>query len=391
MATTISLSFDKYQAKDISSALTNHYGKKRMVSNHSNSKIDVTRSWRNITFQEPGSSLRERALARIAEEKERNPKLRVKSDSNVMVGVTVNIGGDIRDEPVEKHVEFLQEAYKYIVDRFGGEDAENILCAEIHMDETAPHLHVNFVPIFNDKERSRLTVQPIFGGKQKLSNEHVVIRDHMNEIANGRWLCEAKYEDEPESMPAEEYKKFMDLVDRKVDEKVLEVTHELRDRAIKLVGREKVAETMLADADKAAEEARLRQAWMAEQAERLNAYGNALLKKEEELKEKEEELKERETLLELAQRALHDLASSVNEFGHRFVKSLRGALNRTREDEVLAKGVEFTEKVVEPTREVTAQPVLDPATLIDDLEQPIIDANDLISDLKVYQPSALER
>ena len=104
-------------------------------------------------------------------------------------------------------------------------------------------------------------------------------------------------------------------------------------------------------------------------------------------------LKERETLLESATRALSDFKRKVGEFTQNVRNALEGALNRKSEDDkqkILSIDAKFDEKVIEPTRELITEDV-DPATLLEGLEQPIIDANDLISDLEVYQPSALER
>ena len=65
--------------------------------------------------------------------------------------------------------------------------------AEIHLDETNPHLHFNFVPIFEINGSTRLNSDPVMKRDNKKA-EHVAIRNHMNGISDGRWLFERKKE-----------------------------------------------------------------------------------------------------------------------------------------------------------------------------------------------------
>lgn len=193
MSSTISLHFDNYTKQAVTTALTRHYGKERAKRNHSNQSIDTSKTHRNIIFVEAEEGMRQKALNRIAVEKERNPKLRIRKDSKILITTSVNIGGDLARESEEKKLEFLLEAYAYLRDRFGGEDGENIVNAEIHLDETNPHLHFNFVPIFEINGSTRLNSDPVMKRDNKKA-EHVAIRNHMNGISDGRWLFERKKE-----------------------------------------------------------------------------------------------------------------------------------------------------------------------------------------------------
>lgn len=415
MATTISLNFEKYQKKDVTRALENHYGKKRGERNHSNKEIDVSQSWRNIIFVECEGGLRQKALARIAEEKERNPKLRVRKDSNIMITASVNIGGDLGNASEDEKLEFLNEAYTYLVDRFGGKDGENILSAEIHMDETEPHLHVSFVPIFEIDGRSRLTTDPVMK-TNNLRNEHVEIRNHMNAIADGRWKCAKKEKAGPSGLSLNELKTFTAVVEEEVKEKTAERSRQLQRREMNVTVREKVAEDSTKKADKANEEAKARvesvnqrTRELNEHVARVNAFASELKEKEKkqderekeqdekerQLQEKEIDLERRETLLERAQSVLNDLMQSTRVFTQKFLNTFKGALKRKSQHEmqkVMDVGSQFAEKVVNPTERVIEQTPINPETIIDDLKQPTIDANELISGLgDENQPSALQR
>ena len=399
MSSTISLHFDNYTKQAVTTALTRHYGKERAKRNHSNKSIDTSKTHRNIIFVEAEEGMRQKALNRIAVEKERNPKLRIRKDSKILITTSVNIGGDLARESEEKKLEFLLEAYAYLRDRFGGEDGENIVNAEIHLDETNPHLHFNFVPIFEINGSTRLNSDPVMKRDNKKA-EHVAIRNHMNGISDGRWLFERKKDAGPSGLSLEELKTLTAVVEQEVDKQVGEAKDELQDRMMSVVNREKSAEVMLKDATEDKAKAREMQAKAVEmqeqvalQIQQLNEYARTVREREVRIKAREEDIEQRETLLESATRALSDFKRKVGEFTQNVRNAFRWAENRKSEDDkqkVLSINAKFEEKVIEPTRELITEDV-DPATLLEGLEQPIIDANDLISDLKVYQPSALER
>ena len=400
MSSTISLHFDNYTKQAVTTALTRHYGKERAKRNHSNQSIDTSKTHRNIIFVEAEEGMRQKALNRIAVEKERNPKLRIRKDSKILITTSVNIGGDLARESEEKKLEFLLEAYAYLRDRFGGEDGENIVNAEIHLDETNPHLHFNFVPIFEINGSTRLNSDPVMKRDNKKA-EHVAIRNHMNGIADGRWFFERKKEAGPSGLSLEELKTFTAVVEQEVDKQVGEAKDELLYRTMDVVNREKSAEVMLKDATEDKAKAREMQAKAVEmqeqvalQIQQLNEYARTVREREVRIKAREEDIEQRETLLESATRALSDFKRKVGEFTQNVRNAFRWAENRKSEDDkqkVSSINAKFEEKVIEPTRHIFEEREIDPTTLIDDLKQPIIDANDLISDLEVYQPSALER
>lgn len=400
MSSTISLHFDNYTKQAVTTALTRHYGKERARRNHSNKSIDTSKTHRNIIFVEAEEGMRQKALNRIAVEKERNPKLRIRKDSKILITASVNIGGDLARESEEKKLEFLHEAYAYLRDRFGGEDGENIVNAEIHLDETNPHLHFNFVPIFEINGSTRLNSDPVMKRDNKKA-EHVAIRNHMNGISDGRWLFERKKEAGPSGLSLEELKTFTAVVEQEVDKQVGEAKDELLYRTMSVANREKTAEAMLKDATEDKAKAREMQAKAVEmheqvalQIQQLNEYARTVREREVRITAREEEVEQRETLLESATRALSDFKRKVGEFTQNVRNAFKWAENRKSEDDkqkVSSINAKFEEKVIEPTRHIFEEREIDPTTLIDDLKQPTQDANDLISDLKVYQPSALER
>ena len=62
---------------------------------------------------------------------------------------------------------FFSECYKFLTERYG---KENVITAPVHMDETSPHLHYNFVPVVKDKKK----------GIPKLSAKECITRKDLN-------------------------------------------------------------------------------------------------------------------------------------------------------------------------------------------------------------------
>lgn len=58
---------------------------------------------------------------------------------------------------------FFKESYEFIKSEFG---KENIIYANVHMDETTPHMHLGFTPITSD---GRLSAKEWLDGKKKLT------------------------------------------------------------------------------------------------------------------------------------------------------------------------------------------------------------------------------
>lgn len=63
----------------------------------------------------------------------------------------------------EETKRYFKEAYKFVKTEFG---KENIVYANVHMDETTPHMHLGFTPITPD---GRLSAKEWLDGKKKLT------------------------------------------------------------------------------------------------------------------------------------------------------------------------------------------------------------------------------
>ena len=112
-------------------------------TNHSNENIDKERTGDNIFLKRSsGSYMRD-----IKEIVSSRTDKKIRKNAVVMVGHTLQLGGDALDIPEEEQIEILRKGYEFISNRYG---ESNVISATIHRDETNPHLHVDMVPMTED-------------------------------------------------------------------------------------------------------------------------------------------------------------------------------------------------------------------------------------------------
>lgn len=110
-----------------------------------NPQIDSSRTHNNYhTFQREGTWM-EYCNKRI---KELNLPTAVRHDA-IYIGSTV-IGASPswhKETSQEKQKQFFEDCTRFFIDKYG---EENIVSAVVHLDETTPHMHLNFMPITRD-------------------------------------------------------------------------------------------------------------------------------------------------------------------------------------------------------------------------------------------------
>lgn len=111
---------------------------------HRNRNIDASRTKDNVWLKpDDGKTYNERIQAIL--EENYTGKRKPRFDAVKMCEITVQIGGDLAENGTEEEqVEALKEAFEELRDQYG---EKNIVSAVIHVDETTPHLHFDFVPI----------------------------------------------------------------------------------------------------------------------------------------------------------------------------------------------------------------------------------------------------
>lgn len=91
-------------------------------------------------------------------------KVLKRANVNVMCDWVITAPEDLKEEELPV---FFDECYKFLNVRYG---KENLISAPVHMDETSPHLHYNFVPVVKDKKKGIL----------KLSAKECITRKDLN-------------------------------------------------------------------------------------------------------------------------------------------------------------------------------------------------------------------
>lgn len=124
---------------------------------------------------------------------------------------------------------FFSEVLDFLSQRYG---RDNVVCAEVHMDETTPHLHFGFVPEAVSRKTNKKTVSSAsLITRRELTTVHRELQKHMNKIygnndyiLNGNTkgdytIAEIKERDEKEIEYKRRVKKLEDDEKKLEDEK----------------------------------------------------------------------------------------------------------------------------------------------------------------------------
>ena len=142
---------------------------------HRNRNIDPTRTKDNVwLLPDDGRTFNER-IESILEENYTG-KRKVRSTAVKMCEITVQIGGDLAENGTEEEqVEALKEAFEELKEQYG---EKNIVSAVIHVDETTPHLHFDFVPI---TKSGGLSAREVVGDRAQMRKTQARFLEAMQE------------------------------------------------------------------------------------------------------------------------------------------------------------------------------------------------------------------
>lgn len=149
------------------------------VHSHSNECIDSERTHLNYDMKDrDGRSAyeyyRERIEAISKETKETTGKS-IRKDAVTLCSWVVTAPVDL---PEEKHKSFFEETYHWFSERYG---AANIVAAAVHMDETTPHLHLQFTPIIEMNGARKLCAKNI-ENRNTLKTAHADLQRHLESL-----------------------------------------------------------------------------------------------------------------------------------------------------------------------------------------------------------------
>lgn len=127
----------------------------------STSNIDESRTHLNYNLAEKDQPL---SCLDFLHKRMSEIKVLKRANINVMCDWVITAPESLTQEELPL---FFDECYKFLNARYG---KENVISAPVHMDETSPHLHYNFVPVVKDKKK----------GIPKLSAKECITRKDLN-------------------------------------------------------------------------------------------------------------------------------------------------------------------------------------------------------------------
>lgn len=125
---------------------------------HSNPDIDFSKTEENYSLKERPN----KTYNQVIKERIDNLDLKkaVRKDAVVMCSFVVTSDKDFFNNiSLEQEKAYFQKAYNFVKEKYG---EQNIISAEVHKDETTPHLHINFIPVTQD---NRLSAKSLFDKK----------------------------------------------------------------------------------------------------------------------------------------------------------------------------------------------------------------------------------
>ena len=148
---------EKYKRQDLSPIDKENERDKNYIG--SNPQIDSERTSENYHIIYPQGKYIEMINKRLAT---LTLKRKIRSDAILMNSFVISSDGEFfKGLRAWEQRAFFENCARFFVDKYG---YENMLSAVVHMDETTPHMHLNFVPI----NGGRLSSKSLFD-KKKLS------------------------------------------------------------------------------------------------------------------------------------------------------------------------------------------------------------------------------
>lgn len=349
---------------------------------HRNRNIDDSRTKDNVWLKpDDGKTFNERIQAIL--EENYTGKRKPRFDAVKMCEITVQIGGDLAENGTEEEqIEALMESFEELKETYG---EKNIVSAVIHVDETTPHLHFDFVPItksgglsarevVGDRAQMRKTQARFLEAMQKRCPEYKFERKKDGQF-NG--LEQKTYEKMTASLKAREnalWDREDDVEDREIaveeqEEQVRKREEALEAKEADLIARERqvekdadgvvfdrdVVEAKEAKLAERTQELREREEAIAETASNLAEKTRELNLRAEDLDGREEALRRSESLSE-ARRAqeLENARKEAERIKEDAREEAKGIIARAtaKASEMMAKASEMVEQAKETLKKL---------------------------------------
>ena len=172
----------------------------RLIDNHSNKDIDTERSYLNYDLVNRTDNYKTDIQQFINENKLSSRAVR-KDAVLINEWIITSDNQFFKDKDDKEIKDFFDTAKSYFADKFGD---NNIRYAQVHLDETTPHMHLGIVP-FNDEHK--LSAKTVFN-RQALQAVQDELPKYLNE--RGFELERGEKGSERKNLTVPEYKKAKD-------------------------------------------------------------------------------------------------------------------------------------------------------------------------------------
>lgn len=280
MTSTISLHFKKH--KYGSTGLKKHV-ERLPGQQHSNKNIknDLTKD--NIFLAGNRDLSYQNRINNIIKYQLNGKKTR--KDAVKLVTTTVQLGGDAKNKDKSDQISALKSAFELLKEDIG---EKNIVSAVIHVDETTPHLHFDFVPIINDK----LSAKALLGDKEQMKKRQDKFLDDMKD-KHPDFDFARKENQQFNGLEQELFEKMTEQVRLKeqlLDDKIINFASEVKIRRSKLDERESKVITREKELEQRETSLNASQEKLKNQIDKFNNYQRDAVKKN---KDKETVLNQR--------------------------------------------------------------------------------------------------
>ena len=172
----------------------------RLTGNHSNKEIDTERSYLNYDLVNRTDNYKTDIQQFINDNKSSSRTVR-KDAVLINEWIITSDNQFFKDKDDKEIKDFFEQSKDYFAEKFGD---ENIRYAQVHLDETTPHMHLGIVPFNAEK---RLSAKTLFN-RQALQAVQDELPKYLNE--RGFELERGEKGSERKNLTVPEYKKAKD-------------------------------------------------------------------------------------------------------------------------------------------------------------------------------------
>lgn len=148
---------------------------------HSNENIDPNRTHLNYDLKvrdgQTAYAYYKKRIDDIASETKERTGKSIRKDAVTLCSWALTVPKDL---PEDKQSDFFQAAYDWFAERYG---ESNIVTAAVHMDETTPHMHLQFTPIIEHDGVRKLCAKDM-ETRKTLQTAHKDLQKHLEKKLN---------------------------------------------------------------------------------------------------------------------------------------------------------------------------------------------------------------